>query len=328
MELGTTAFDNLCAYLTPAIEHWGIVYDGAYHQAIAAGLRDRIARATLIDLRDGPGALVAFAREHIADDRVGALEFLVNQPTFAPGYPEELEAAIGELDNWGTHKLKLCFEVYDGNFDALFAEPPHDLRARCLEMHARISTQDRFSYSAPAGHAGKLDIECRDALWITQSGFEPYDYILPTGEVATCPSSLDGSVGFSGWIIGTIPFGAKYGFVAPGELELRFAGGEIVAIGGGHARLCADLDAALAKFPTLRRVSETAVGLSRAVAHAATTHVAGHFWHERHRGFHIGLGARLPQTPHPDLLPTGPHLDLVFHRGALHAPDGSELLAW
>jgi hypothetical protein len=328
MEPASIAFDNYCAYLSPTIEHWGIVFDGGFHQAIVRGLLARIKHATLLDLRDGPQPLIDFAREHIHDDRVGALEFLLNQPTFDLGYPPALNAAIGEFDNWTTRKLKLAFEVWDGNFEALFSEPSHDLQARCLEMHARISAQKQFSYSAAAGHPGRLDIQCHDVVWITQTGFEPHDYILPTGEVATCPNSLEGTVSLGGWLIGTIPFGAKYGFLSPGGLVLRFAQGQIAEVTGTHAKLCADFEAALAKFPTLRQVSEVGVGMSHAVASAARIHAAGHFWHERHLGFHIGLGARLPQTPHPDLLPTGPHLDLVFEHGALHAADGSDIHAW
>lgn len=328
MALGSTAFDNYCAYLSPAIEHWGIVYDSEYHGEIVRGLLERIGHATPLDLRDGPDALVAFARQHIDDDRVGALEFLLNQPTFDLGYPPALNKAIGEFDTWGTHKLKMCFEVWDDNFAALFAEPSHELRARCLEMQARLRAQDRLSYAAPVGQSGQLDIQCHDVAWITQSGFEPYDYILPTGEVAACPGSLEGTVAPGGWLIGTIPFGAKYGRLAPGDVELRFARGQLVQIAGNHRALCSDLDLVLGKFPTLHQVSEVGVGMSHAIASAAMTHVAGHFWHERHRGFHIGFGARLPQTPHPELLPTGPHLDLVFQQGALHAADGSELIAW
>jgi leucyl aminopeptidase (aminopeptidase T) len=224
--------------------------------------------------------------------------------------------------------VKLCFEVWDGNFESLFAEHSHDLKARCEEMHARVAAQDHLSYSAAPGHAGRLDIECHDVVWITQTGFEGYDYILPTGEVCTCPSSLEGTVALDGWLIGTLPFGAKYGYISPGELVVRFSKGQVAEVSGTNRRLCADFEGVLAKLPTLQHVSEVAVGMSHAIARAATTHTAGHLWHERHLGFHIGLGARIPQTPHPELLSTGPHLDLVFKHGALHAADGSEILAW
>jgi hypothetical protein len=331
MEPSSAAFDNYCAYLSPAIERWGVVFDSTYHSAIVRGLLARLDHVTLLDLRAGPQPVAAFAREHLHDDRVGAMEFLLNQPTFDVGYSPELERAIGEFDRWGTYKVKICFEVWDGNFASLFSEDSQELRARCLEMHARIRDQPGFSYGAPPGGTGRLDIECRDAVWITQTGFEHHDYLLPTGEVATCPSSLDGTASLGGWIIGTVPFGAKYGHLSPGEITLRFARGEVAEVSGSNARLCADLELVLAKFPTLRQVSEAAVGMSRAIAGAARTHTAGHFWHERHIGFHIGLGARLPLTPHPDLAdlaPIGPHLDLVFEHGALRAADGSALLAW
>ena len=325
---GGTAFDNYCAYLPPTIEHWGIVFDGAFHQAIVRGLLARLGDATLLDLRAGPQAVREFAREHIHDDRVGALEFLLNQPAFDLGYSPALNAAIGEFDRWRTRKLKLAFEVWDGNFESLFSEQSHDLRARCVDMHARISAQKQLSCSAAGGDSDRLDIQCHDVVWITQTGFESYDYILPTGEVATCPNSLEGTVSLGGWLIGTLPFGAKYGRVPPGGIVLRFVQGQIAGVTGTHHELCRDFEAVLARFPTLRHASEVGVGMSHAVASAARAHAAGHLWHERHVGCHIGLGARIPQTPHPELLPTGPHLDLVLEHGALHAADGSPLLAW
>jgi len=145
---------------------------------------------------------------------------------------------------------------------------------------------------------------------------------------STCPSSLDGTATLHGWLIGTLPFGSKYGPLSPGELVVRFAGSEVAEVSGSNPALCADFYRALAAFPELQHVSESAVGMSRSVAATAPGHPAGHLWHERHLGFQIGLGARLAQTPHPDVPTVGHHLDLVFRHGQLRAADGSELLTW
>lgn len=328
MRLSPTAFDNYCAYLPPAIERWALLYDERIHQAIVHGLVERVPNLTLLESRRDPDATAAFARAFRGDPRVGTLVFGANMPAFNLGYSQIVNDAHREFEKWRSSRMKACFEVWDGNFESLFAEPADAVRARCLEMLERISTQPRFSYAVDAGSPERLDIACDGVTWITETGFEPHDYILPTGEVLTCPSSVDGSAALEGWLIGTLPFGSKYGTIGPGEFIVRFAHGLITEVSGSNHALCADFDHVLTAFPPLRHVSEAAVGMSRSVSAAASSHTAGHLWHERHLGFHIGLGARFVQTPHPDLPTTGHHLDLVFRHGQLSAADGSPLLTW
>jgi hypothetical protein len=328
-DLRSAAFDNYCAYLPPAVERWGIVFDGAFHRSIIEGLVDRIENTSLFDIREiDPRALVNFAHEHIDDNRVGVLGFLVNQPSFDAGYSTFQRDALAQFNRWPARRMKVCFEAWDGNFHSLFAERPRDVRARCLEMQDRVSTQTRILYSSEDDRRDDLDIDCDGVHWVTQTGFEDTDYILPTGEVATCPKSVEGVVAPGGWIIGTLPLGAKYGLISPGEIVLRFSRGQIIGISGTNQKLCADFEMVLTRLPSLLNVSEVAVGMSLAIANTATTHPVGHLWHERHFGFHIGLGALLPETAHSHLECTGHHLDVVFAHGALRGSDGSEIIAW
>jgi leucyl aminopeptidase (aminopeptidase T) len=328
MELSRIAFDNYCAYLPPKIGHWGLLYDRRVHQAIVRGLVARVADLTVLDLHRDPETVSAFAREHRDDPQVGTMAFMANQPSFDLSYSQAHNDALGEFSQWHASKMKVCFEVWDGNFESLFAERADTVQARCRDMLARVRLQRRLSYAATADAPDDLDIDCRGVTWITETGFEDYDYILPTGEVVTCPSSLDGSATLHGWLIGTLPFGSKYGQLSPGELVVRFARGRVTEVSGSNRAVCSDFEHALEAFPSLQHVSEAAVGMSRCVAATAPSHTAGHLWHERHLGFHIGLGARLAQTPHPDVPTFGQHLDLVFRHGQLRAADGSELLTW
>jgi hypothetical protein len=328
-EFRSAAFDNYCAYLPPTVERWGIVFDGAFHRSIIKGLVDRLENTLLFDIREvDPQAVVKFAHEHIDNDRVGVLGFLVNQPSFDAGYSTFQRDALGQFNRWPAKKMKVCFEVWDGNFYSLFTERSHDVRARCIEMHDRVSAQTQIFYSSGSGRPDELDIDCDGVAWVTQSGFEDADYILPTGEVATCPKSVEGVVAPGGWIIGTLPLGAKYGLISPGEIVLRFSRGQMIGISGTNRKLCADLEMVLTRLPSLLNVSEVGVGMSLAIANAATAHPVGHLWHERHFGFHIGLGARLAETDHPDIECTGHHLDVVFAHGALRGSDGGEIIAW
>jgi hypothetical protein len=171
-EVDNAAFDNYCTYLSPSIEQWGILFDSRFHQAIIRGLLERVKRPTLLDIRQDPQVLAAFASEHIHDDRVGMLQFFVDRPTFDVNYAEAQYDAVRAFDGWSARKVKLCVEVWDGNFEALFSEHSRDLQARCIAMHARITAQTRFSYTATRGRSDRLDIECHDVGWITQTGFE------------------------------------------------------------------------------------------------------------------------------------------------------------
>lgn len=323
------AFENYCAYLPPAVEQWGIVFDGAFHRSIIEGLVDRLDSPLLFDIREvDPQTLIKFAQDRINDSRVGVLGFLVNQPSFDAGYSTLQRAALAQFNRWPARRMKVCFEAWDGNFSSLFAERSRDIRARCLEMRDRLGAEERIFLSSGNDRRGDLDIDCDGVRWVTQTGFEDADYILPTGEVATCPRSVEGEVAPGGWIIGTLPLGSKYGRVSPGEIVLRFTAGRITGISGMNRKLCADLEMVLTRVPALLNVSEVAVGMSLAIANAAKTHPVGHLWHERHFGFHIGLGARLAETDHPDIECTGHHLDLVFAHGALRGADGGEIIAW
>jgi hypothetical protein len=326
--LWITALDNFCAYVPQAIERWGVLFDGRFHGSIVKGLLERIDSATLLDVADDPQSISGFSQQYIDDDRVGVLGFVINHRTFDAGYSADQSGALAGFNKWRLSKMKICFEVWDANFCTLFAECSHDLRTRCLAMRDRVSTQARLRYCLSGSQRNDFYMDCEDTVWVAETGFDDDDYMLPSGEVATCPRSVEGVLSPTGWIIGTVPFGAKYGLISAGDIVLELLGGRIVRVSGNDVRLCADFEAVLSKVPALSTVSECAVGMSRAVSRAATTHPTGHFWHERHYGFHVGLGARVPQTSHPTIKSVGHHLDIVFRHGTLHDSSGAEIIAW
>ena len=73
---------------------------------------------------------------------------------------------------------------------------------------------------------------------------------------------VNGRVSFRGWIIGTIPFGQKYGRVCEGQLSLTFEKGRIALVSGSATELVRDLSATLARSPGLREVNEFAIDLT------------------------------------------------------------------
>ncbi len=232
--------------------------------------------------------------------------------------------ALMEFGRWDVERVKLCFDVTGANFDLLFGDDPFAVRAACERLRERLADAPRLEYRSAAGSA--LALACDPAHWRVHSGLEPDDYMLPSGEIENLPTAADGELVVDGWLIGTIPFGVKYGRIRAGELTLTMRGGSIVGVAGERAALRADVEEALISLPGLRHVVELGLGQSKAVARAAAVHEVGCVWHERHYGLHLGLGSALVETP-GERKKSHHHLDIILASGQLTA-NGRAVLAW
>lgn len=323
------SFNHLLTYLPRDLDHWIVVYEGSFHRAIVSQLRSRLKSAEFFDLEEEASqTILDVGNSNRENERAGFLEFAIRYPAslydgHCPG-ADGLEAFI----SWPGTRMKICFDVTDNNFCDLFSEPPEEVTERCLRLRDQVAQSDELLYQN--GAAGPLTISCAGAEWIAYSGFgKTFDHVLPSGEVACLPKSVDGRLEVVGWIIGTIPFGVKFGRIQSGELELRFKDSKIISIGGANRKLCADFEGALSNAPRLRRVSEAGIGQSLAVRKAAEQHKLGYCWHERHFGFHIGLGAELPREDASNSGKVGGHhLDIVLSKGILTGSSNQELLKW
>jgi hypothetical protein len=320
------ALENFAGYLPRGVTHWVVALELPAHTKIAESLIPRLGSAEVFVLDESPPATIAAAgTDHLARDDVGFLEFAVNDGR-ARTAEIEYSRALMSFARWPCSRVKLCFDVWDDNFPTLFAEPPLAVKGRCRSIRMRLETAGRLSYREDP-HSSGLALDCAESRWVEYSGTEEYDYLLPSGEVACLPRSVAGVVDFDGWIIGTVPFGLKYGRIRKGDLRIEFADGQISRVSGRSARLCADLDLVLGNVPGLRAVAEVGIGQSRAVTRAVRLHEAAYQWHERHFGLHLGLGAELAETLDSGERATGHHLDLVFATGTLTGETG-ELLTW
>jgi hypothetical protein len=316
-------------YLPTDLDHWVVVYEGSFHSEIVSRLRSRLSATEFYDLEQESGPFIhSVGSSYQKDERAGFLEFVIRYPASLYGGHSPGAEGLDIFVTWPQRRVKLCFDVTDNNFPYLFSEAPAELAERCRRLRDRVAQNDSLVYGN--GNGDSLTIGCVGSEWIPYTGFEHNsDYVLPSGEVACLPRSVDGRLPLEGWIIGTIPFGVKYGRIAKGELELQIASRKITNISGSNRKLCGDLEEALAAAPRLQRVSEAGIGQSLAVRNVAANHKLGYSWHERHFGLHIGLGAELPVEDQSNISKTGGHhLDLVLSTGRLAGDDGVEILKW
>ena len=321
--------DHLFTYLRRDLDHWIVAYEGSFHSEIVSRLRGRLKSAEFFNLEEEASqTLLDIGYANCENDRVGFLEFVIRYPAsvydgHCPG-GDGLAAFI----SWPETRMKLCFDVTDKNFCDLFSESPEEVAERCVRLRDQVAQSDVLLYQNAT--AEPLTISCAGAEWTAYSGFgKTFDHVLPSGEVACMPASVDGELEVVGWIIGTIPFGVKFGRIQSGELKLRFKDRNIVGVSGANRKLCADFEGALTSAPRLQRVSEAGIGQSLAVRQVAEQHDLGYSWHERHFGLHLGLGAELPRE---DMANSGKvgghHLDLVLSTGRLIGSYNQEMLKW
>ena len=323
------SFDHLLRYLPRELDHWIVVYEGSFHKGIIAQLKSRLKSAEFFDLeKEASQTILDVGNSNLANERAGFLEFVIHYP--ASIYDGHCPGADGlnAFIFWPETRMKICFDVTDTNFCDLFSESPEEITERCLRLRDQVAQNDELLYQN--GAAEPLTIGCAGAEWTAYSGFgKTFDHVLPSGEVSCLPKSVDGNLEVVGWIIGTIPFGVKFGRIQSGELNLRFEGRNIVNVSGFNRQLCADFEGALANAARLQLVSEAGIGQSLAVRNAAENHKLGYSWHERHFGLHIGLGAELPREDAANRGKVGGHhLDIVLAEGTLTGSNDREFLNW
>lgn len=201
---------------------------------------------------------------------------------------------------------------------------------RCNRLRERLAGNETLFYRAGSGANDSVAIDWSGSDWTAYSGFgQNFDHVLPSGEVACLPKSVEGRLRVDGWIIGTIPFGVKFGRIRSGEIDLQIGNCKVVAVGGDNRKLCEDFEGALSAAPRLQRISEVGIGQSMAVRRAAQNHKLGYSWHERHFRLHFGLGAELPREDQSNNPRTGGHhLDVVISTGVLEGSRTPQLLEW
>ncbi|GAB4186493.1 MAG: hypothetical protein Tsb002_10980 [Wenzhouxiangellaceae bacterium] len=319
------ALINFQRSLPTAVSRWVLIYQGRFHSAIARSLATTIPIVESLDLDTATAVSVQrLLDSYQSQTATGIVRF--HQRDQAEQYPRAPGLdALHALSDWPPGRIRLCFDVTDQNFPWLFAEQPQQVHERCTRLAERLRGVQRLTVDTQPGC--RFEAHFDDAQWTVYSGVGSHDYQLPSGELFTLPQSIDGRFDAAGWLIGSLPFGIKYGRLQPGELLLEFKQGELHSIGGNNRPLCKDLYEAFDRLPPLSQVVEFGIGQSQAVIAAAARHQLGYLWHEKAYGVHLGLGAELPENIGPDSRQTSHHLDFVFAAGELRDSNG-RVLAW
>jgi hypothetical protein len=315
------ALGNFLRYLPHDVDEWLLFYDSRFTKETALRLGEAIRTREVVDLRrTSANEITRLDETYFPKKHVGALFFSL----FHAGekHSKDYLATFDRLnvfDTWPSSRCRIVDEVTDETFDVLFQTSPDSLRDECLEILDRCRQSDRARFSAATG---SLDIRYDPKSGVPYTGFEPYEFNIPSGEVAFRPIDISGRISFCGWIIGSIPFGQKYGRISNTQLTFTFENGKITEVSGSAAELLTDLEITFSRSPALRDVKEFGIGLNIAASALARRHTVGLQWMEKCRGLHLGLGAEL--TEHLSdyrMRRTHHHLDLVFERGELLVGD-------
>ena len=214
------------------------------------------------------------------------------------------------FDDWDRTRIRLLADVPDFLFDEIFSTSRTDLQRLASRLHAKVRVAEKLVIQGPG-----TNLEVRVTEWYANDG-KPEDHILPCGELAGIPTSIEGQVTVDGTMLGTIPFGFKYGRIRQGDLILEFKV-HVVGVSGAHRALVHDLEGIFARLPALRRIGEAAISFNTGIEHLPGI---GYQWEEKYPGFHFGMGAELSEN-----LTTlservcNHHLDVILDDVSIHA---------
>lgn len=216
--------------------------------------------------------------------------------------------SLGAFDYWDRSRLRLLADVPLSLFDSAFALPKSQLVEFGHRLLASLATAELLEVTDSRGTHLSVSLRC-PAGWYANVG-NPADHILPCGELSARPAAVDGRVCFVGTILGTLPFGFKYGLIQRGDLILDFRNGLLTSVGGNNRMLVRDLEMVISRCPGITRVGETSLSFNSGIGSLSGV---GYQWEERFPGFHFALGAELTENLE-DLAEREclHHLDFVF----------------
>jgi hypothetical protein len=266
----------------------------AVAQHIEHGLSRRGLRGTLLHFEEEPERVREIGIRHRHDPQaVACITYLLDYGRLARDsiYRSHIKN-LGVFDFWDIPRYRIIADVPLELFGQAFAQSKKELIQRANMIMQRLAGIDSIEISTPSGTELIVKFAKHPTPWYPNVG-NPNDHILPAGELAARPVSVDGRVDFSGTLLGTIPFGFKYGLIAPGELVLDFHQGLLTHIGGTNTPLIRDLEKIINRLPAITRVGETSLSINTGITKLAGT---GYQWEERYPGFHFALGAELSEN--------------------------------
>lgn len=240
--------------------------------------------------------------------------------TFATGLTPHVDV-MSERSVELAHRAYTITDLSEAFF-TVFQECPSAIQAlnemliRVLQAGRRLEVTDPNGTLLVATLHPEYD-------WVNMDGFSEADFNLtcnlPVGEVASYTGDVQGTIRFTGALLGTIPIGRKYGAVTD-PIEIEISNGRAERVACANKRLKRDLEYCLYWDQYTANVNELGFGTNSAVPRRI---LGFNYKYEENRlGFHLGFGASLAQQNVERLTPH--HLDLVFEDSTLIL-DGEEL---
>ncbi len=329
MPIEKESLNNFLSYIkSKNRQSWCVVYDSLLHSSIINALSSEIKIERLVDLNTSNDKEIReIDKDFFENKDVGIIIFslFIHSKNYSPSYLETLKA-LNIFDTWVEERSLICDEVIDETFNTVFQESPQKITNKIKEITNIFKSQDEFLFEDDFGSC--LQIKYIRETASIYDGFQPHEHNIPSGEVAFAPYNIEGNLNFSGWIIGTIPFGQKYGHINIGTLSLQIEKREIVSLHSINERLLKDFQIIGQKNKALWKIVEVGIGINSAVTNAANKSKVGYEWMEKKTGLHLGLGAEL--TEHIDDYKnrkTHHHIDLVIDSGRL-SHNGELLFSW
>jgi hypothetical protein len=280
---------------TSCLERFFIIHGSDNYAAVAQyierGLARRGLQGTLLHFEEEPESVREIGIRHRHDPHaVACLAYLLDYRRVARDstYRSHIKN-LGVFDFWDTPRLRIIADVPLELFNQAFAQSKTDLVRRADSIMQRLANVDSIEITTTSGTELVVRFENHPTPWYPNVG-NPGDHVLPAGEVAARPLSVDGRVDFDGTVMGTIPFGFKYGLIAPGGLVLDFHEGLLTNMAGTNTALIRDLEKVINRFPAITRVGETALSINMGITALAGI---GYQWEERYPGFHLGMGGEI-----------------------------------
>jgi leucyl aminopeptidase (aminopeptidase T) len=233
--------------------------------------------------------------------------------TFATGFTPHVEV-MSERAVELAYRAYTITDLSEAFFD-VFQECPSAIQElnetliRVLQAGTRLEIADRNGTELVATLHEEYD-------WVNMDGFSEADFNLtcnlPVGEVASYSGDVEGTVHFTGALLGTIPIGRKHGAVTE-PIQLDIVAGRVERVVCSNRQLKHDLEYCLYWDEHTAKVNELGFGTNSAVPRRI---LGFNYKYEENRvGFHLGFGASLAQQNVERLTPH--HLDLVFDQSEL-----------
>lgn len=281
-----------------SLEHLFIIHGSDTYESVAhhidSGLSNRGLKGTLLHFEKEPERVREIGIRHRRDPHaVVCITYLLDYGRVARDstYRSHIKN-LCVFDFWDIPRFRIIADVPFEIFGQIFAQSKADLVQRADWILERLTDIGSIEVRTNGGAELVVKLAKDPTPWYRNVG-NPDDHVLPVGELAARPLSVDGRVDFSGTLLGTIPFGFKYGFIQPGELVLDFSHGLLTNINGTNTPLIRDLEKIINHLPSLARVGETSMSINTGITKLAGT---GYQWEERYPGFHFALGAELSEN--------------------------------